>query len=167
MNRRSVVLTISCLFLGLGLLATLLAGLLRYQPRWYKQAAPSPGPERRQHAEDFLSVMSDLWNGIQSERGRIDEAVTGFHFGDSARGERFGEPFGEGFDVGFGKRGGVGGGLGRVGIDADAGEDVREVHAGRADGDADFSRARNRIGRITNLQHLRRAVARHNNLSHR
>src|SRR5262245_14207669 len=68
MSRRSVAVMITCVFLGFGLLATVLAGLLRYQPHWYKGAAPPSGAERRKHAEDFLSVVSDLVNGLQNER---------------------------------------------------------------------------------------------------
>jgi len=64
MTRRSVVLTISCVFLSVALLALVLAGLLRYQYRWYKQAWLPPGPERLQHSQDCLKELTDLFTAF-------------------------------------------------------------------------------------------------------
>lgn len=67
MTRRSIVLTISCLFLGLVCLALLLFALLRFQYSWYKQASLPPGRERRQHSQEFLSKLTHLVSALSDD----------------------------------------------------------------------------------------------------
>jgi hypothetical protein len=68
MSRRSFLLTLTCAVLGLSVLAILIAGLLRYQYRWYKQAALPAGQERQKQVEGFLSELSDMWNKSDHDR---------------------------------------------------------------------------------------------------
>jgi len=68
MSRRSVVVTISCLLLGVALLALVVAGLLRYQCRWYRLALLPPGELRRKYSQEFLTELADLYSGLDNER---------------------------------------------------------------------------------------------------
>ncbi len=67
MSLRSVIVTVSCLLLGVGLLATVLVGLLRYQYRWYKLASLPPGESRKVTAQEFVTEFAGLWDTAEPE----------------------------------------------------------------------------------------------------
>ncbi len=60
MSRRSLIVSLSCLLLGLVFLALILFALLRYEPHWYKQASLPPGPERFKQSQGFLEHLTGL-----------------------------------------------------------------------------------------------------------
>jgi hypothetical protein len=68
MSRRSFFATLSCVLLSLGILAIMLAGLLRYQRPWYKQAAMPPGPARHKYSEEFTTECIDMFANIDDGR---------------------------------------------------------------------------------------------------
>jgi hypothetical protein len=68
MTRRTFFVTFSSVVLGMGVLAILLAGLLRYQYRWYQKAAIPPGQSRKQSSDDFLRELVDLWSQLDAQR---------------------------------------------------------------------------------------------------
>src|SRR4051812_4368016 len=61
---RSFFLTVGFFLLGLGALATVLAILLRYQPRWFAQASPPPGPQRLKYSHEFYAEFCELFNNL-------------------------------------------------------------------------------------------------------
>jgi len=65
---RSFFLTIGFFLLALGVLATTLAVLLRYQSQWYTLAAPPQEKERLKHSQEFMSEFTGLRNDITGER---------------------------------------------------------------------------------------------------
>ena len=68
MTRRSFLVTLSCALLGLSLLGIMLLGLLRFQYRWYKQAALTPSRSREQDALQFSTTLVQAEDLIKYER---------------------------------------------------------------------------------------------------
>ena len=96
--------------------------------------------------------------GIAAEARQRDDAIAGVHGGDP-RADRVDEP---GHLVADDHRR-----LRRVGVDADTGEEVGEIDAGRADADPDLALRGRRIGVFAQLEHVGVPVPRDDRLAHR
>jgi hypothetical protein len=66
MKRKSMIYG-GVVIVGVSVALLVLVGMLRYEPRFYREAEMGSGQDRRKKSAEFLSNVVQLWNGVKSD----------------------------------------------------------------------------------------------------
>jgi hypothetical protein len=68
MSRRSLAGALAIVALLMLSLGAVVAGMLRYEPRYHRRAETPPGKQRVEQSKEFLTGVTEMWSNIQLSR---------------------------------------------------------------------------------------------------